>query len=129
MANLTLLNTTLIEETGAAYIPSEFYFVLVALAFLFFFFSILVRKSDDINGILAAIFFAAAALLTASVEFISIGYQASSTTVYVVPVVYHPYTPYIAYIWGMMFLVCVINLFRIWFLNLKETAERKKAKE
>jgi hypothetical protein len=119
----TLSNTTNIEEGGSAYIPLEFYLCVVVIAFLFFFLSIMIERSEDITGIIAAIFFAAAALLTASVQFISIGYTGTITNPIITPVAYHPYIPYVSYIWGMMFLVCIINIYRIWsnrFIEVKE---------
>lgn len=129
MVGLVLLNTTFIEEGGTAYVPLEFYLLVIVLAFAFFFLSIMFRKSDDITGILAAVFFAAASLLTASVQLITIGYQDTVTSPTVIPVGYHPYIPYISYIWGMMFFVSVINVYRVWSRNLKDSEEKKRKEQ
>jgi hypothetical protein len=125
MVTLELLNTTFIEEGASAYIPIEFYVMLIVIAFLFFFLSIMVRQSDDINGILATIFFSVCALLTPSVQLITIGYQQAVTTPNVIPTAYHPYIPYLAYVWLLMFFVCIVNIYRIWSQNLKEAGENR----
>ncbi len=48
----------------------------------------------------------------------------STDEVYVLPAAYHPYVPYVSYLWGMMFLVSIINVYRVWSRNLKESAEK-----
>jgi len=126
MVTLSLLNTTFIEEGGSAYIPIEFYLLLIGIAFLFFFLSIMIRQSDDINGILATVFFSFCAWLTPSVQFITIGYQQAVSTPNVIPASYHPYIPYLAYIWLLMFFVCLVNIYRIWSQNLKEAGENRQ---
>jgi hypothetical protein len=134
MANTTtVLNQILIDETGASNIPSTYYFMLVILAWLLFLASLWIRQSNDITAILAAIFFAVSAILTPYVEFIYVNFLATTVgnvdNVYVASAAYHPQVTYIAYIWGMMFLIAVINVFRIWFIHLKEVAQDKRQKE
>ena len=123
-----LLNSTVIQETGAAYLPIEFYLLLISISFTFFFLSIMVRQSDDINGILAFVFFGITALVSANVQMMTLTTQVVSTTVYVIPAFYHPQMVYLALAWGMMAIVCLINFYRIWLRNLKEAGEGKQSK-
>jgi hypothetical protein len=124
-----LLNSTIIQETGTAYLPIEIYYVLVAISFIFFFLSIMFRQSDDINGILAFIFFGISALVSANVQMMTLSSQVMESTVYVVPTFYHPQITYVAMAWGLMAIVCLINMYRIWLRNLQESAENKKQNE
>jgi hypothetical protein len=70
------------------------------------------------------------AFLTASVEFVDVGFASNlnNTTSYVIPVAYHPYVPYMVFIWIMMFFICIVNIYRIWLRNLKEAGTQQKNK-
>jgi hypothetical protein len=127
--NVTVLNQILVEENGVSHIPSQYYIMLVIIAFVFFILSLYFDKSNDISAIIAAITFAVVAWLTPQVEWLTFGFVSTNlgTTdyVYAVSQAYHPQVTYIAYFFVMFFLIAVVNVIRIWMINLKLAGENK----
>jgi len=128
--NTTILTQVVIEPPeGSAYFPVEFYVMLILIAIAFFVLSIMVRTSDDITGILAAVFFLVLAWLSMAVDFHGVSSIVSNSTIMVQPYSYTPYIPYLVYIWVMMFFVSLLNLYRIWHLKMVEAVEKKEQQE
>lgn len=131
--NVTVLNQVEIAETGVSHVPSQYWIMLIIIAFLFFILSLYFDKSNDISAIIAAITFAVVTWLTPQVEWLTFGFVATSlgTTdyVYVTSSAYLPQVTYIAYFFGMFFLIAVVNVWRVWIERLKLEAEKKKINE
>jgi glucan phosphoethanolaminetransferase (alkaline phosphatase superfamily) len=126
--NVTVLNYSVLSPlTASGYFPAELYVIIIAIAFAFFFLSILFLKSNDITGILASVMFLVAAWITPAIEFNTILSQYIDGVYYLVQVSSHPYTPYLVYIWLMMFFVCLFNLYRIWHIKMVEAVERRES--
>lgn len=128
--NVTVLNQVLLDETGPSNIPAQYWWMLIIIAFVFFILSIYFDKNNDITSAISAITFVTVTVLTPFVEFVSVGFVSSSVAdtdyVYVASAAYHPYVPYIAIFFGMMFIIAVLNVWRIHLIHLDEAATRKQ---
>ena len=121
--NITVLNQVLLDETGPANIPWEYYLMLIVIAFIFFLLSLYLDKNNDISSIISAIMFAIVTLLTPFVEFVYVGFD----YIYVASAAYHPYVPYVMGVFFMFFLVALVNVWRIRLLRMDEVTRKKKA--
>ena len=128
--NITVLNQVLLDETGAANIPWEYYLMLVIIAFLFFILSLYIDKNNDLTSIVGAIMFAIVTTLTPFVEFITTGFTStavgSSDVVYVASAAYHPFVPYVMGVMFMFFIVALLNVWKIRLLRMAEVTSKKK---
>ena len=128
--NATVLTQVVIEPpVGSAYFPIEFYVILILIALICFTLSLMTRISEDIMGILAAVFFLILAWLSMAVDFHGITATNVNSTLVVQPYSYTPYIPYLTYIWLMLFFVALLNLYRIWHIKMVEAVEKKQQKE
>jgi PKD repeat protein len=128
--NATVLTHVVIEPpVGSAYFPIEFYVVLILIALICFTLSLMTRISEDIMGILAAVFFLILAWLSMAVDFHGITATNVNSTLVVQPYSYTPYIPYLTYIWLMLFFVALLNLYRIWHIKMVEAVEKKQQQE
>ena len=129
--NITVLNQVILDETGPANIPWEYYLMLVVIAFIFFILSLYIEKNNDLTSIVGAIMFAVVTTLTPFVEFITTSITStavgSSDTVYVASAAYHPYVPYVMGVFFMFFLVALLNVWKIQLLRMDEVTRKKKA--
>jgi len=113
MANITTLNTTVIDPGDLAYVPWEIWVVLFALVFIFFFHSILFKRNSEITALISTILAAAVAYLSGYISFSSVEvvtFATGNSTVQ--PVSYIVQPPWLAYLMLMMFLVGIVNTWR-----------------
>jgi hypothetical protein len=113
MANITTLNTTVIDPGDLAYVPWEIWVVLFALVFIFFFHSIIFKRNSEITAIISAVLAAVTAYLSGYISFSSVEvvtFATGNSTVQPVSYIAHP--TWLAYLMLLMFLVGIVNTWR-----------------
>jgi hypothetical protein len=130
--NTSVLSQVVIEPAdGTSYFPVELYYLLILVALVFFVLSIMTRTSADIMGVLAAIFFLVLAWLSMAIGFNGVGavQDTANSTIIIQPYLYTPFVPYLTYIWLMMFFVSLLNLYRIWHMEMMERVAAKERED
>lgn len=113
-------NSTIIEPGDQAYVQFEFWTCLFVTTILFLILSFILPRCTDICAVLAALFSSVTAYITLSLEFFDTVVVGET----VVMVHYLAHHSWLAMLMLAVFVVCVINVFRVsfdlyWNKNLK----------
>lgn len=114
------INSTIVEPGDQAYVQFEFWICLFVTTILFLILSFLLPRCTDICAVLAALFSSVTAYITLSLEFFDTVVVGET----VVQVHYLAHHSWLAMLMLAVFVVCVINVFRVsfdlyWNKNLK----------
>ena len=125
MANITTLNTTIIDPGDLAYVPFEIWLVLFVLTFVFFFHAIIARNNTDITAVLTTVLAAVTAYISGFIEFSvveAVTFTDGNTSV--VPVSYISHPTWMAYIMLGVFFVGILlvwkNVYEVYFARKSE---------
>lgn len=114
------INSTIVEPGDQAYVQFEFWTCLFVTTILFLILSFILPRCTDICAVLAALFSSVTAYITLSLEFFDTVVVGET----VVMVHYLAHHSWLAMLMLAVFVVCVINVFRVsfdlyWNKNLK----------
>lgn len=124
MANITTLNTTVIDPGDLAYVPFEVWLVLFILTFVFMFHAIIAKNNTDITACITTVLAAVTAWISGFIEFSTVEavtFADGNTTV--VPVSYIAHPIWLAYIMLGVFFVGILlvwkNVYEVYFVGNK----------
>ena len=114
-------NSTVIDPGDQAYVQFEFWVFLFSASLVFLILSFVLPRCTDICAVLATLFSSVAAYITLSLEFFEI-IAVGDTAVLVHYTCHHSW---LALTVGAVFIVCMLNTFRVafdvyWNKNLRE---------
>lgn len=114
-------NSTVIDPGDQAYIQFDFWVLLFSATVLFLVLSFILPRCTDICAVLATLFASVATYTTMSIEFFDVS-VVNETVVLTHYIAHHPW---LAWTMIAVFLVCLINTFRVafevyWKKNLRE---------
>lgn len=105
------INSTIIDPGDQAYVQFEFWICLFVTTILFLILSFILPRCTDICAVLATLFASVTAYITLSLEFFEI-VAVGETAVLVHYTCHHTW---LALLMVTVFLVCVLNTFRVAF--------------
>lgn len=104
-------NSTVIDPGDQAYVQYEFWVLLFSVSILFLILSFILPRCADICAVLATLFSSVTAYTTMSLEFFDVS-VVNETVVLTHYIAHHPW---LAWTMAAVFIVCLINTFRVAF--------------
>lgn len=113
MANITTLNTTIIDPGMQAYVPFEIWLVIVLLTVFFFVHALIGKSGTNITAIIAVVLSGVSAWISGFIEFKyleTITFADGNTSV--IPISYVSHPTWVSYIMLGFFFVSIVLAWR-----------------